>query len=90
VADIRLDALESSAGVYAVSLTVSARQDASAAITTEVEVIPALAPDALSAGACAPPEGTLTLMGAAVTANATLVADGWDRSAGPGTSAATA
>ncbi|MEJ7730112.1 MAG: PKD domain-containing protein [Polyangiaceae bacterium] len=71
-----------SPGVYKVTVTVSAEDDTSEAITTAVEVMPALAPDALSAGACAPPEGTLSLTGAAVTANGSLVAEGWDTTAG--------
>ena len=69
-------------GVYQVTLTVSAEGDVSEPITTEVEIMPALAPPAISAGACAPPSGTLTLTGASVAANAALVAEGWDRSAG--------
>jgi MYXO-CTERM domain-containing protein len=69
-------------GVYQVSLTVSAGADTSLAITTEVEVMPPLAPASLSADACAAQGGTLTVAGEAIAANAALVAAGWDRSKG--------
>jgi MYXO-CTERM domain-containing protein len=70
------------AGVYVVKLTVSAGTDTSKSISTEVQVMPALAGDAVSTGACAPPEGALSVSGAAVSANAALVAAGWDASTG--------
>lgn len=70
------------AGVYSVRLTVSAGSETSKPISTEVEVLPALAGDAVSTGACAPPEGLLDVTGVAVSANAALVASGWDTSTG--------
>jgi len=71
------------AGLYQVTLTVSAGGVTSAPAHTEVEVLPALPSAGLSIGACVAPGGTLSLDGAAPTANGTLVANGWDTTTGP-------
>ncbi len=72
----------SHAGVYPVSVTVSADADVSKVIVTSVEIMPSLAPDVLSVSACGPPGGALTVSGSAVTSNAAYVAQGWDTSTG--------
>ncbi len=69
-------------GVYTVSLTVSADSDTSEVITTEVEVMPALVPDALNVDFCVAPGDELVIGGAAVSANQALIAEGWDTSTG--------
>jgi uncharacterized repeat protein (TIGR02543 family) len=71
------------AGLYQVTLTVSAGGVTSAPAHTEVEVLPALPSAGLSIGACVAPGGTLSLDGAAPAANGTLVANGWDTTTGP-------
>ncbi len=71
------------AGTYTVTLSVSAGADDSAPVTTEVEVMAGLAPDALSGSGCVAPGAKLTLQGAAVSENATVIAEGWDESTGP-------
>ncbi|MGI8837157.1 MAG: PKD domain-containing protein [Pyrinomonadaceae bacterium] len=70
-------------GIYQVTLTVNSGTDISAAVRTEVEVLPSLPSSALSIDACVAPGGTLSLEGAAPGVNTTLIASGWDMSTGP-------
>jgi MYXO-CTERM domain-containing protein len=70
-------------GVHRAMLTVSAGTDTSTTIETEVEILPAPPLDSILVSACASPGGSLTVEGAAATANATLLASGWDTSLGP-------
>jgi TolB protein len=70
-------------GVYDVTLTVRAGADTSAPVHTEVEVLAPPAAATMSVPACVAPGAPLAIEGSAVGANAALIAQGWDTSAGP-------
>ena len=70
------------AGTYAAALEVSDGTRASTD-TAEVLILPAPLEDTVYAPPCAAPGASITVGGIARTANAAILADGWDTSTGP-------